>query len=120
MEVEAKRIRPDRRLSLQLVSAHADLAAQCCNNVLRGQRPLPLHDARRALERGEPRLTHGKPGVASFGHTLSTLAESPLKQGLLYTGSDDGLVHVSRNGGDTWVNISDTIPDVPAEPGSAG
>ena len=36
--------------------------------------------------------------------------ESPLRFGLLYTGSDDGLVHVSRDGGDTWTRISDRLP----------
>jgi len=60
-------------------------------------------------------LTLGKPGIASFGHTLTTLAESPLKQGLLYAGSDDGLVHVSGDGGQNWVDVSDRIPDVLAD-----
>jgi photosystem II stability/assembly factor-like uncharacterized protein len=61
-----------------------------------------------------PDLTRGQPGVSSYGHTLTTLAESPLKKGLLYTGSDDGMVHVSRDGGDHWTNVSERIPAVPA------
>ena len=40
------------------------------------------------------------------------LDESPLQEGLLYTGSDDGLVHVSENGGTTWRRI-DRFPGVP-------
>jgi photosystem II stability/assembly factor-like uncharacterized protein len=60
-------------------------------------------------------LTRGQPGPsANFGHTLTTLAESPLKQGLLYTGSDDGLVHVSRDGGRTWNDVSAGLSEVPA------
>ncbi|MCA0236203.1 MAG: glycosyl hydrolase [Bacteroidetes bacterium] len=51
----------------------------------------------------------GKPGNVPYG-TLTTIHESPLKFGLLYTGSDDGLVHVSRDGGDTWMRISDSLP----------
>ena len=42
--------------------------------------------------------------------TISTLSESPLKFGLLYAGSDDGLVWVTRNGGATWDNISAGLP----------
>ena len=51
----------------------------------------------------------GKKGNVAYG-TLTTIAESPLKFGLLYTGSDDGLVHVSKNGGEDWQKISDTFP----------
>jgi photosystem II stability/assembly factor-like uncharacterized protein len=47
----------------------------------------------------------GKPGDVPYG-TLSWIAESPLKFGLLYAGSDDGLVHISKDGGYTWANIS--------------
>lgn len=51
----------------------------------------------------------GKAGNVPYG-TLSSIHESPLKFGLLYTGSDDGLVHLSRDGGDTWTRISDSLP----------
>jgi len=43
---------------------------------------------------------------------LTALDESPLVEGLLYTGSDDGLVHVSEDGGDTWTRI-ESIPGLP-------
>ena len=51
----------------------------------------------------------GRKGNVPFG-TLTTLSESPLTFGLLYTGSDDGLVHVSSDGGVTWQNISAGLP----------
>ncbi|MCC6460127.1 MAG: glycosyl hydrolase [Saprospiraceae bacterium] len=51
----------------------------------------------------------GRAGNVPYG-TLSTIHESPLKFGLLYTGSDDGRIHVSRDGGDTWTRISDSLP----------
>ncbi|MCU0434322.1 MAG: glycosyl hydrolase [Bacteroidia bacterium] len=51
----------------------------------------------------------GRTGDVPYG-TLSTIHESPLQFGLLYTGSDDGLVHVSKNGGETWTRISDALP----------
>ena len=38
--------------------------------------------------------------------TIFAAAESPLKEGLLWTGSDDGLIHVSKNGGKNWSNVT--------------
>ncbi len=38
--------------------------------------------------------------------TIFAAAESPITEGILWTGSDDGLVHISRNGGETWENIT--------------
>ena len=51
----------------------------------------------------------GAKGDVPFG-TLSSIHESPLKFGLLYAGSDDGLVHVSKNGGYSWENITGDLP----------
>ena len=50
-----------------------------------------------------------KEGDVPFG-TLTTIDESPLKFGLLYVGSDDGHVQVSKDGGYTWTNISKNLP----------
>lgn len=47
----------------------------------------------------------GKKGNVPYG-TLTTIDESPLQFGLIYVGSDDGLVHVSKDGGNSWQNIS--------------
>jgi len=38
--------------------------------------------------------------------TIFTATESPLEKDLLWTGSDDGLIHVSRNGGKNWDNVT--------------
>jgi photosystem II stability/assembly factor-like uncharacterized protein len=43
--------------------------------------------------------------------TIFALAESPFRPGVLWAGSDDGLVHLSEDGGATWRNI--TPPDLP-------
>jgi len=43
---------------------------------------------------------------AEYYCTIFTATESPLEKDLLYTGSDDGLVHVSRDGGGHWDNIT--------------
>lgn len=47
----------------------------------------------------------------NWNATLYTIAESPLKKGLIWTGSDDGLVHVTSNDGRSWKNV--TPPDLP-------
>lgn len=52
----------------------------------------------------------GIKGDVAFG-TLATIHESPLRFGLLYTGSDDGLVHVSRDGGYHWEKITQGLPE---------
>ncbi len=51
----------------------------------------------------------GKKGNVAYG-TLTTISESPKKFGLIYVGSDDGLVHVTKNGGGNWEKISDSFP----------
>jgi photosystem II stability/assembly factor-like uncharacterized protein len=45
--------------------------------------------------------------------TIVSLAESPKQPGLYYTGTDDGVVSVSRDGGKTWQNVTDKIPGFP-------
>ncbi|MEM7374481.1 MAG: glycosyl hydrolase [Bacteroidota bacterium] len=51
----------------------------------------------------------GRKGDVAFG-TLATIHESPLKFGLIYTGSDDGFIHVSEDGGHSWDRVSDDLP----------
>jgi photosystem II stability/assembly factor-like uncharacterized protein len=43
--------------------------------------------------------------------TVFALAESPVKQGTLWAGSDDGLLHVSTDDGKTWTNVTGKIPE---------
>jgi photosystem II stability/assembly factor-like uncharacterized protein len=50
-----------------------------------------------------------KQGDVPFS-TISSLAESPLKFGVLYAGTDDGNVWVSKSGGGSWENISAGLP----------
>lgn len=51
----------------------------------------------------------GKKGNVAFG-TLTTISESPFQFGLLYTGSDDGLVYLTQDGGGNWTKISNALP----------
>ncbi|MFQ5691037.1 MAG: WD40/YVTN/BNR-like repeat-containing protein [Gemmatimonadota bacterium] len=41
--------------------------------------------------------------------------ESPARKGVLWAGSNDGLVHVSRDGGKTWTDVTGHIPDLPPD-----
>jgi photosystem II stability/assembly factor-like uncharacterized protein len=54
-------------------------------------------------------LTRDQTSVEYYG-TIFAFAESPRRQGELWAGSDDGLVHVSRDDGKTWRNV--TPPDM--------
>ncbi|MDH3733154.1 MAG: hypothetical protein OEU54_06445, partial [Gemmatimonadota bacterium] len=45
--------------------------------------------------------------------TIVALVESPLRQGLLYAGTDDGRLWMTADDGDTWTELTDRVPDVP-------
>lgn len=51
-------------------------------------------------------------GAETYG-TITTAAESPLRPGILWAGTDDGNVWVSRNDGATWENLAGRFPGVP-------
>lgn len=51
-------------------------------------------------------------GVSSYGNIVS-FAESPAQKGLYYTGSDDGLLEVSRDGGAAWSNVTAKVVGLP-------
>ncbi len=55
-------------------------------------------------------ITKDNTGVEYYC-TIFAAAESPLREGLLWVGSDDGLIHITRDGGQTWNNITpSTMP----------
>lgn len=51
-------------------------------------------------------------GVSVYS-TLTTIGESMIDSSLLYTGSDDGQIQVTRDGGSTWSNVTSKIPGLP-------
>jgi photosystem II stability/assembly factor-like uncharacterized protein len=70
----------------------------------------------RSMNQGEtwekisPDLTNGKvEGNVAFG-TITTLSESKFQFGLLYVGTDDGKIQLSKDGGSTWQVISGNLP----------
>jgi photosystem II stability/assembly factor-like uncharacterized protein len=51
-------------------------------------------------------------GVVHWG-TITTLNESPLRAGVLWAGTDDGNLQVSRDSGATWTSVAEKVPGVP-------
>ena len=50
-------------------------------------------------------------GYTSYGYVV-TLAESPKVPGILWAGTDDGNIQVSKDGGATWTNVSKNVPGI--------
>jgi photosystem II stability/assembly factor-like uncharacterized protein len=67
------------------------------------------------LSRADPAtLTTGKGGDGNIQYaTITTFDESPLVQGLIWAGTDDGNVQVTRDGGGSWTLLNDRIPGHP-------
>ncbi len=70
---------------------------------------LTRNDTSKLGSSGGP-ITKDNTSVEYYG-TIFTFAESPLNKGILWSGSDDGLVYVSRDGGASWKNV--TPSDLP-------
>ncbi len=79
-------------------------------------------DLTKNLDRIKQPIMDGQPGwdaawdmwAMSNYSTITSLAESPKKEGLIYAGSDDGLIHVTENGGKNWRKVKvSSLPGVP-------
>jgi photosystem II stability/assembly factor-like uncharacterized protein len=69
---------------------------------------LTLHDPATLGHVGGP-ITHDETGTEIYA-TVFAFAESPVKAGVLWAGSDDGLVHISRDNGATWQDVTPHFP----------
>ena len=67
---------------------------------------LTRNDKEKTTVRSGGYITKENAGPADYYSTIYTMAESPVTKGVLWTGSDDGLVHLSRDGGETWSNVT--------------
>lgn len=65
---------------------------------------LSRNDPKTTGETGGP-ITKDQTGAEVYA-TIFTLSESPLEKGVIWTGSDDGLVYITKNNGANWENIS--------------
>ncbi len=68
---------------------------------------LTRNDPRTLGASGGP-ITKDQTSVEYYG-TIFTVSESPVEKGVIWAGSDDGVVHVTRDGGKTWTKV--TPPD---------
>jgi photosystem II stability/assembly factor-like uncharacterized protein len=57
-------------------------------------------------------ITGDNTGVETFC-TVFAIAESPKQKGLIWAGSDDGLVHVTTDDGKNWKNVTSAMPGFP-------
>ncbi len=53
--------------------------------------------------------------AAEFHTTILTIAESPVESGVIWVGTDDGNVQLTRDDGATWTNLRDRVPGLPPE-----
>jgi len=65
---------------------------------------LTRNDATKLVSSGGP-ITQDNTSVEYYC-TLFAMSESPSKEGLIWVGSDDGLIHLSQNGGKDWDNVT--------------
>lgn len=56
-------------------------------------------------------LTDGVVTSSERFHTITTISESPFSALTLYAGTSDGNIHVTTDGGGSWANISNGVPD---------
>ena len=52
---------------------------------------------------------------AEVAGTIRTISESPLIKGLIWVGTDDGNIQLTRDGGKTWTNLAGNIPNIPKD-----
>ena len=70
---------------------------------------LTRNDKTKQLRSGGP-ITKDETGTENYD-TIFSVAESPLKEGLIWVGSDDGLIHLTRDDGQHWEDV--TPKDIP-------
>ncbi len=70
---------------------------------------LTRHDPKTLGSSGGP-ITKDQTSVEYYG-TVFALQESPITPGLLWAGSDDGLIHITRDGGKTWKDVTPKWPE---------
>jgi len=68
---------------------------------------LTRNDPKTLKPSGGP-ITKDNTGVEYYG-TIFAATESPFEKDLIWTGSDDGLIHISKNGGKNWQNVTPKI-----------
>ena len=91
---------------------------------LGAQKVLETRDGGVSWHELSPDLTRGVPKKPEPqrrpSNRLTALAPSPVKAGVIWAGSGDGLIHVTREGGASWQNVTPTSPAAKTSDGSEG
>lgn len=74
---------------------------------------LTTNDPEKQLQHESGGLTMDATGAENHT-TLLAIEPSPVEQGVIWAGSDDGLIHVTKDGGANWTNVSKFPKEVPA------
>ena len=107
--------RPDgrgRELPLPVDLPDHRVAARRQHAVRRRAGGVPIDQRRTELGNDQPRPHAQRQGEAEgrpargYYSTIFTIAESKREKGVIWTGSDDGLVQLTRNGGRDWQNVT--------------
>jgi photosystem II stability/assembly factor-like uncharacterized protein len=72
---------------------------------------LTTNDPKKQIDSGGP-ITLDNSGAEIYC-TITTIAESPVENGIIWCGTDDGNLQVTRDGGKTWKNVAANIPGLP-------
>jgi photosystem II stability/assembly factor-like uncharacterized protein len=72
---------------------------------------LTTNDKSKQQSSGGPIYTDNT--AAEFHSTILTIAESPVRPGVIWVGTDDGNIQVTRDGGATWTNVVGNIRGLP-------
>jgi len=97
---------PDRLYAAANVLFRSDDAGQSWTKI---SPDLTVADPDKLGSSGGP-ITQDNTSVEYYA-TIFAAAESPVQAGVLWAGSDDGLVHVSRDGGETWTDVTPDWPE---------
>jgi photosystem II stability/assembly factor-like uncharacterized protein len=71
------------------------------------------------LTKDEPEKQRSSGGIttdntsAEYHNSILSISESPVDSTVIWVGTDDGNLQVTRNGGDSWTNVIDNVPGVP-------
>jgi len=74
---------------------------------------LTTNDTTKQKQHESGGITMDATGAENFT-TLLAIEPSPLEEGLIWTGSDDGKVHITRNGGQEWTDVTKNIKGIPS------
>lgn len=74
---------------------------------------LTTNDPAKQRQRESGGLTMDVTGAENHT-TILTIAPSPVERGVIWVGTDDGNLQLTRDGGETWTNVADRIRGVPA------